>query len=70
MLFLLLLLLSLAAFEDFAKSMDNLCGELITKAENTARELERTRYAMPELTIYNVVRLIYFLMQRRCLDGF
>lgn len=33
----------LAAFDEFAKSMDNLCAELVTKAEHTARELEKTR---------------------------
>lgn len=32
-----------AAFEDFAKSMDGLCAELVIKAENTAKELEKTR---------------------------
>lgn len=40
------ILVFLAAFEDFAKSMDGLCVELITKAENTAKELERTRYVL------------------------
>ncbi|XP_065933495.1 uncharacterized protein [Magallana gigas] len=35
-----------SAFDEFAKSMDNLCAELVTKAEHTARELEKTRLEM------------------------
>ncbi|XP_062602116.1 uncharacterized protein LOC134263747 [Saccostrea cucullata] len=35
-----------SAFEEFVKRMDELCAELVIKAENTAKELERTRLEM------------------------